>query len=116
MQKSAGAENAAAAAPAPAAAAAGAAPASGTPDLPSPGAVQSALASNNRAAKLCVKGQDAPSRASITFGSDGKAQSVTVTGPAAGTPAEECIKGALQKSSVGAFSKPSYNVAVTLRP
>jgi hypothetical protein len=52
----------------------------------------------------------------VTFGSDGKVQSVTVSGPAVGTPAEACIKDALQKASVGPFSRPSHNVSITIRP
>jgi hypothetical protein len=111
---------AAAAAAAPKAAAAAPAPASppaaGVPDTPSPGAIASALQANNRAAKACVKGQEAPSRASITFGSDGKVQSISVSGPAVGTPAEECIKQALQKGNVGPFAKPSFTQSILIRP
>ena len=59
---------------------------------------------------------DAPSRASLTFGSYGKVQTIAVSGAATGTPAEECIKCALQKANVGPFSKPTYNVAITIRP
>jgi hypothetical protein len=88
----------------------------GVPDAPSQGAIASALQSNNRAAKACVKGQEAPSRASVTFGSDGRVQTISVSGPAVGTPAEECIKQALQKGNVGPFSRPSYNVSITIRP
>jgi hypothetical protein len=91
-------------------------PTAGVPDTPSPGAIASALAANNRAAKACVKGQETPSRASVTFGSDGKVQTITVSGGAVGTPAEDCIKQALQKGSVPPFSKPSYNVGITIRP
>jgi hypothetical protein len=43
-------------------------------------------------------------------------QTISVSGPAVGTPAEECIKQALQKGSVGPFSRPSYNVSITIRP
>ena len=128
MQKAGAAQEApppAAAAPAaaaPAAAPRAAAPApvtpaaAGVPETPSPGAIASALQANNRAAKACVKGQEGPSRANITFGSDGKVQSVAVSGPAVGTPAEECIKQALQKASVGPFSRPSYSQSVIIRP
>jgi len=125
IQKAGGAQDAppaaaaprAAAAPATAPAAAPVTPAgAGVPDAPSQGAIASALAANNRAAKACVKGQEAPSRASVTFGSDGKVQTISVAGPAVGTPAEECIKQALQKGTVPPFSRPSYNVGITIRP
>jgi len=107
---------AAPAAAAPAAPAPVTPPAAGVPDTPSPGAIATALQANNRAAKACVKGQEAPSRASLTFGSDGKVQSIAVSGPAVGTPAEECIKQALQKVSVGPFSKPSFTQSILIRP
>jgi hypothetical protein len=107
---------AAPAAPAAAAPAPASPPAAGVPDTPSPGAIASALQANNRAAKACVKGQEAPSRASITFGSDGKVQSISVSGPAVGTPAEECIKQALQKGNVGPFAKPSFTQSILIRP
>jgi hypothetical protein len=110
-----------AAAPQPVAAAAPAAtaparPVAGVPEAPSLGAVRSALAAQLSQAKSCVRDQDEPSRASLTFGSDGKVMSVSVSGPAAGTPAEECIKGALQKATVAPFSKPTFVVGLTLRP
>ena len=128
MQKAGGAEGPPAAAPAAPRATAAAAPAAaagpapvtpagaGVPDAPSQGAIASALQANNRAAKACVKGQEAPSRASVTFGSDGKVQTISISGPAVGTPAEECIKQALQKGNVGPFSRPSYNIGITIRP
>jgi hypothetical protein len=132
MQKAAGAQEApppaaapaaaapkAAAAPAaapPAAAAPVTPPAAGVPETPSPGAIASALRASNTAAKACVKGQEAPSRANITFGSDGKVQSVAVSGPAVGTPAEQCIKQALQNVTVGPFSRASYSQSVPIRP
>jgi len=104
---------AAVAAPAPAAPAR---PVTGVPEAPSLGAVRSALAAQLSQAKACIQGQDEPSRASLTFSSDGKVVSVSVSGPAAGTPAEECIKGALQRATVSPFSKPTFVVGLTLRP
>ena len=107
---------AAPAAAAPAAPAPVVAPAAGVPETPSSGAIASAVRSGNTAAKACVKGQEAPSRANITWGSDGKVQSVSVSGPAVGTPAEQCIKQALQNVNVGPFSRPSYSQSVPVRP
>ena len=66
--------------------------------------------------KSCVADQDEPSRASLTFGSDGHVRGVTVSGPAAGTPAEACIRTALQKATVAPFSRPTFVVGLTLRP
>jgi hypothetical protein len=42
--------------------------------------------------------------------------SVSVSGWASGKPAAGCIKSALQGANVGAFSKPSFTVGVTIRP
>jgi hypothetical protein len=41
---------------------------------------------------------------------------VNVNGWAAGKGAAGCIKSALKSANVGAFSKPSYTVSVTIRP
>jgi hypothetical protein len=67
-------------------------------------------------ARACVAGQDAPSSATVTFGSDGRVQSVGVSGPAAGTPAEACIKAALSKARVQPFARPSFTVSTPVRP
>jgi hypothetical protein len=91
-------------------------PVAGLPDAPSFGAVRAGLASQIGTAKSCVRDQAAPSRVSLTFGSDGKVKSVGVTGPAGGTPAEECIRGAFQRSTVAPFSRPTFNVGFSLRP
>jgi hypothetical protein len=100
-------------APAPAAAA----PVRGDiPEAPPQGAIQGALGSVRGAARSCVAGHDAPSRATITFASSGKVQSVSVSGPAAGTPAEACIKSVLSKANVGAFQRSSFPVSTTISP
>jgi len=88
----------------------------GVPDAPSQGAVRSALAAQLATAKACVEGDEAPSHASLTFGPDGKVRSVTVSGPAAGTPAEDCIRSSLLRANVGPFSRPTFIVGLTLRP
>ncbi len=86
------------------------------PESPSQGAIQGALGSVMGAAKGCVAGMDAPSRATVVFGSSGRVKSVSVTGPAASTGAAGCIKSALSKASVGPFQRDSYAVGVTIRP
>ncbi len=93
------------------------APAAGSiPDSPSQGAVQGAVGAQMPAAKACVKGQTDASRATLSFGSDGAVKSVNVSGPAAGTPAEGCIKRALSRVSVGPFQRPTFSVGVSVRP
>lgn len=86
------------------------------PEAPSQGAIQGALGSVMGAAKGCVAGMDAPSRATVVFGSNGRVRSVSVSGPAASTGAAGCIKAALSKASVGPFTRDSYSVGVTIRP
>jgi hypothetical protein len=82
----------------------------GMPEQPSFGAVQAAIAGVLGAARACVAGQDASSSAVLVFGSDGRVQSVTVSGPAAGTPSEGCIRNALKQARVEPFAKPSFTV------
>ena len=86
------------------------------PDNPPQGAVTAGMASAKGAARACVQGADGDSTATVTFGSTGAAQSVSVGGWAAGKPAAECVKGALKSANVGAFSKPTFTVSVTIRP
>jgi hypothetical protein len=86
------------------------------PDRPAQGAVTGALGAPRAAARTCLAGQDAPSRATVVFASTGKVQSVTVSGPAAGTPAEACIKTALSKTVVGPFKEATSSITVTITP
>ncbi|MBK8994344.1 MAG: hypothetical protein IPM35_01135 [Myxococcales bacterium] len=86
------------------------------PDKPSTGAVQAAIGSVMGSARACVAGHDEDSRATITFGSDGRVSSVAVSGKAAGTPAEACIKAALGKARVQPFARPSFSVGAAIRP
>ncbi|MBI5536914.1 MAG: hypothetical protein HY898_29610 [Deltaproteobacteria bacterium] len=93
------------------------APASGDiPEAPSQGAIQGALGAVMGAARACVAGMDEPSRAQITFGSDGHVQSVTVSGAASGKPAAGCIVAALKRAKVTPFQRSSFSVGVTIRP
>jgi len=86
------------------------------PDKPSTGAVQAAIGAVMGSARACVAGQDEDSRATITFGSDGRVQSVAVSGKAAGTPAEACIRAALSKARVQPFARATFSVGSAIRP
>jgi hypothetical protein len=86
------------------------------PELPAQGAIQGALGSPRATARNCLVGQEGPSRATIVFASTGSVQSVSVSGPAAGTPAEACIKTAMSKTVVGPFKHPTFSVSTTISP
>lgn len=83
---------------------------------PSLGAVQGAIGAVMGGARSCLAGQDQGSKASITFGSDGRVKAVSVSGPAAGTPAEGCVRSALMAARVPPFSESSFSAALTVRP
>ncbi|MFZ5894423.1 MAG: hypothetical protein ACOY0T_25400 [Myxococcota bacterium] len=87
----------------------------GLPSRPSTGAVQAAVGSVMGAARACVAGGVA-SPAQITFGSDGTVSSVSVSGPAAGTPAASCIEAALKRARVAPFTNPTFSLGVWVRP
>jgi hypothetical protein len=86
------------------------------PEVPPQGAITGALGSPRQAARACIEGQDASSRATIVFGSNGHVQNVNVSGPAAGTRAEGCISKALSRAVVGPFRRPTYSLTVTISP
>lgn len=86
------------------------------PDQPPVGSVNAYVAAARSAAKGCVAGADAPTTATVTFGSNGAVSKVSVGGWAAGKPAASCVDGAMRGKGVEAFSKPSYSVTVTVRP
>lgn len=86
------------------------------PDIPPTGAVTSAVNAVKGGAKSCVAGAEEPSSATITFGSSGAVQSVSVGGWAQGKSAAGCIKSALQAAKVPPFARPSYSTSVTIRP
>lgn len=88
----------------------------GTQPKPSQGQVQGAIGAVLMKARECLGPDDAVSKANVVFGSDGSVQSVSVSGGAAGKPAEGCIKGALGKAKVPAFADPTYSFPVTVRP
>jgi hypothetical protein len=86
------------------------------PEVPPQGGITGALAGPRSAARACIEGQDASSRATIVFGSNGRVQNVNVSGPAAGTRAEGCIVKALSRAVVGPFRRPTYSLTVTISP
>jgi len=88
----------------------------GIPEKPALGAVQAAVGAVLGSARACVAGQDGTSQATIVFGSDGRVQSVAISGPAAGTNAEPCIKAALTKARVQPFSRQSFAASTAIRP
>lgn len=85
------------------------------PQKPSQGAVTGAIGAVLPNARACLGPDDPVSRASITFGSTGAVQSVSVSGGAAGKPAEGCIKAALSAAKVAPFAESSYSANVTVR-
>jgi hypothetical protein len=85
------------------------------PQKPSQGAVTGAIGAVLPGARACLGPDDPVSRASITFTSAGTVQNVSVTGGAAGKPAEGCIKGALGKAKVAPFAEATYTANITVR-
>jgi hypothetical protein len=67
-------------------------------------------------ARACFNADDPPSRANVTFQSDGSVKSIHVTGFAAGKPQEQCVKGMLGKARLSPFSDPTYSVPVPINP
>jgi hypothetical protein len=86
------------------------------PDVPGNGAIVGAIGAQRGAARACIADFDAPSRATLVFGSSGNVQSVSVSGPAAGTKADACIKSALSKVVVGPFRKATFTSTITISP
>ncbi|HLK40851.1 MAG TPA: hypothetical protein VKU41_29055 [Polyangiaceae bacterium] len=90
------------------------------PRRPSLGAVQGALGAVMPAARLCLGPDDPICRASITFQSDGRVESVSLEGGsvagALGKPAEACIRAALSRARVPPFAQPVFTVPATVRP
>jgi hypothetical protein len=84
---------------------------------PSTGAVSSALGSSLGNARRCLIGHEQASTATVVFNSDGRVKSVGVSGPAAGTPAEACIKNAFRGMRLPRFGKPTFTIrGITVRP
>lgn len=85
-------------------------------DRPSAGAAQAAVGAVLGAARACIAGHSAPSSATLVFGSSGQVDRVSVSGPAAGTPAATCVEAALKKARVQPFAADSFSLGVTVRP
>jgi hypothetical protein len=85
------------------------------PQRPSQGAVTGAIGAVLPGARACLGPDDAVSRATVTFGSAGTVQSVSVSGGAAGKAAEGCIKAALGKAKVAPFAEATYAAPITIR-
>ncbi len=85
------------------------------PQKPSQGAVTGAIGAVLPGARACLGPDDPVSRAVITFTSTGTVQSVSVSGGAAGKPAEGCIKAALGKAKVAPFAEATYTAPITIR-
>jgi hypothetical protein len=88
----------------------------GLPARPSVGDVQAAAGQVLMRARMCLAGQEEGSPATLTFGSDGRVKSVVISGPAAGTPAEACLKSSLSSPRVPPFSEKSFSFSLTVRP
>ena len=86
------------------------------PQKPSQGAVTGALGAVMPTVRACLQPDDPISRASVVFDSTGTVTGISVTGAAAGKPAEACIKSALSKAKVQPFAQPTYTANVTIRP
>jgi hypothetical protein len=78
--------------------------------------VASGVGSAKEQARACLSPDSPISHANITFDSTGSVTSVSVTGFAAGKPAEGCIKAALRRAKLPAFAQPTYTTGVTIRP
>jgi hypothetical protein len=85
-------------------------------EIPPQGAILGALGAKRQAAKACVRGMDGPSRATLVFASTGQVKSVTISGAAAGTSAEVCLKSVFAKVSVDPFSRATYTSSTTITP
>jgi hypothetical protein len=86
------------------------------PDQPSQGNAQAAIRAVLPAARACVAGATENTSASITFGSSGSVQSVSVTGWAAANGKAGCVKSALQGAHVQPFARPTFTAPATIRP
>jgi hypothetical protein len=86
------------------------------PQKPSAGAIAGGVSSAMSQARSCLGLDDPISRAAVTFESSGAVQSVTISGFAAGKPAEACIKAALSRAKVPPFAQPIYTQSFTIRP
>lgn len=85
-------------------------------EKPSSAAVLGALGAVRSAVKACIADTDKPSRISVTFQSDGSVRSVSVSGGAAGKPAEACVVAAVKKARVAPFVAESFSTSFSVSP
>ena len=87
-------------------------PAVSLPSTPSKNDVLKAMKKVSGGVKKCAKGQTGTATVSIIFsGSSGKVKTAKViSGPFKGTPAANCIGGAVKKASVPKFKQSSFSV------
>jgi hypothetical protein len=85
-------------------------------EKPSQGAVLGAIGAVRGGAQACLTDTDKPTRVNVVFGSDGAVRSVSLSGGAAGTPAEACVRAAVMKAKVAPFNDASYSTGFTLHP
>lgn len=83
---------------------------------PSVGAVSVAIGKVKERARACLGPDEAPSRATVVFGSSGAVAQVIVTGPASFTAQSRCIEAALGSARVPAFRDESFSASLTIRP
>lgn len=86
------------------------------PMKPSQGALSGAISAVMPSARQCLGPDDPISQASIVFQSNGTVQSVSITGYAAGKPAEACIRQALMRAKVAPFAQATFTTYATIRP
>jgi hypothetical protein len=84
----------------------------GLPTKPSQGAVRGAVGAVLGSARACLTADDPVAHATVTFGSSGGVQGVSVSG---GGGKDGCIRGALSRARVAPFSQPSFSTSVTVR-
>ncbi len=84
----------------------------GLPTKPSQGAVRGAVGAVLGGARACLTADDPVAHATVTFGSSGGVQGVSVSG---GGGKDGCIRGALSRARVAPFSQPSFSTSVTVR-
>ena len=88
-------------------------PAAGGSDEPDKAAIQQALSHAANMALMCARpgGDSGPGKANVTFGPNGRPQSVSVQGKLAGTPTGDCVVKQFQLLKIAPFSGGPVTVA-----
>ncbi|HEY1145765.1 MAG TPA: hypothetical protein VGE84_05440, partial [Allosphingosinicella sp.] len=90
--------------------------ASNVPQRPSAGEVTGAINAALPNARACLGPDDPVSYATVIFDSNGKVQSVSVSGGAEGKPAADCIKTAMTRVRLQPFAESTFTARATVRP